>query len=141
MKGKKKNKRKVGKIILLGMSFLLTIILTFSFTMAWFYDADWSSNFVHMAGSVGIEIRKQQKYDGEGNPIYPTLTTSGAGNLHFTITTDKAYPGQAIDVSAINKDSLIVVDVAGSASTQSTAYGGTIGAYVAINDVNSYTER
>ena len=90
MKGKKKNKKKVGKIILLGMSFLLTIVLTFTITLAWFYDSDWASNSVTMAGTVGIEVRKQGA----------TSATSGSGNLHFVITTDKAYPGQAIDVSA-----------------------------------------
>ena len=80
MKGKKKNKKKVGKILLLGMSFLLTIVLTFTITLAWFYDSDWASNSVTMAGTVGIEVRKQGA----------TSATSGSGNLHFIITTDKA---------------------------------------------------
>jgi len=89
MKGKKKNKKKVGKIILLGMSFLLTIVLTFTITLAWFYDSDWASKSVTMAGSVGIVIK-----DSGG------VVKSGAGNLHFKISTDKAYPGQAVEVSA-----------------------------------------
>lgn len=102
MKGKKIQKKKVGKIILLGMSFLLTVLLTFSFTLAWFYDADWASNYINMAGSVGIEIQRQQKLlpDGKPDPKDTNLNTSGAGNLKFTITTDLAYPGQAIEVSA-----------------------------------------
>ncbi|MBE5739031.1 MAG: hypothetical protein E7354_04830 [Clostridiales bacterium] len=88
-----KRKRKVGGIILLCMSFLLVIVLTFTLTLAWFFDSDWSSNYVTMAGSVGIAIRD------ESNPsaIKPA---SGAGNLHFNISTDLAYPGQAIDASA-----------------------------------------
>lgn len=102
MERKKIKKKKVGKIVLIGMSFLLTVLLTFSITLAWFYDADWASNYINMAGSVGIEIQRQQRYDENGDPIYSLeeLTTSGSGKLHFTITTDKAYPGQAIDVSA-----------------------------------------
>ena len=89
MKGKKKNRKKVGKGIILCMSFLLTIILTFSFTLAWFYDADWASNYVNMAGAVGIEIRREAgKKDNNGNDL--PLLSSGAGNLHFNISTDKA---------------------------------------------------
>ncbi len=84
-----KKKRKLGGIILLCMSFLLVIVLTFTLTLAWFFDSDWSSNYVTMAGSVGISIK-----DNTGK------FTSGAGNLHFNISTDYAYPGQAIDASA-----------------------------------------
>lgn len=102
MKGKIIKKKNVGKIVLIGMSFLLTVLLTFSITLAWFYDADWASNYINMAGSVGIEIRRQQKLlpNGDPDPADTNLLTSGAGNLKFTITTEKAYPGQAIDVSA-----------------------------------------
>ncbi len=92
MEGKKK-KRKAGGIILLCMSFLLVIVLTFTLTLAWFFDSDWSSNYVTMAGSVGIEIRDN---DGTNAPI----TTSGGGTLHFNISTNLAYPGQAIDARA-----------------------------------------
>jgi len=75
--------------MLLGMSFLLTIVLTFTMTMAWFFDSDWANNGVTMAGSVGIQIRD-----------YQHTTTSGTGALNFEISTDLAYPGQAIQVSA-----------------------------------------
>ena len=47
----------------------------------------------------------------------------------------------SIDVNAVNEDRLIVVDVAGSASTQGSAYAGTIGAYIAANDINAYIEN
>lgn len=89
MKGKAKNKRKIGKVILIGMGFFLTIILTFTTTLAWFYDSDWASKYVKMGGSVGIKIK-----DNADN------FTSGSGNLHFNITTALAYPGQSVDVSA-----------------------------------------
>ena len=91
MKGKAKEKRKIGKAILIGMGFFLTIVLTFTTTLAWFYDSDWASKYISMAGTVGIEIRKE---DG--------TRTSGSGNLYFHINSEngKAYPGQAIDVSA-----------------------------------------
>lgn len=92
MEGKKR-KRKVGGIILLCMSFLLVIVLTFTLTLAWFFDSDWSSNYVTMAGSVGIEIR-----DNDGKN--PPKNTSGSGTLHFNISTNLAYPGQAIDARA-----------------------------------------
>ena len=95
MKGKAKNKRKIGKVILIGLGFFLTIVLTFTTTLAWFYDSDWASKSITMAGTVGIEIRDGTT-DAEGNPI----TTTGEGQLHFNITTEKAYPGQSIDVSA-----------------------------------------
>ena len=48
---------------------------------------------------------------------------------------------KSIDVNALNDDRVIVVDVAGSASTQASAYGGTVGAYIAVNDVNAYIEN
>ena len=88
----KNKKRNVGGIILLCMSFLLVTILTFSLTLAWFFDGDWSSNYVTMAGSVGIEIRDES--------TNPAKTTSGAESLHFNITTKLAYPGQAVDINA-----------------------------------------
>ena len=89
MKGKSK-KKKVGKIILFALSFLLTIVLTASITLAWFYDSDWASNSLTMAGSVGIEMR-----DGSNT------VTSGNGALHFSLQGPQlAYPGQAIDVEA-----------------------------------------
>ena len=97
MQGKSSKKRKTGKIILLGMSFLLTVVMTFTITLAWFYDSDWASNSVTMAGTVGIEIRRKEL---DSDPEGANLTTSGSGQLYFDITTDLAYPGQAIDVSA-----------------------------------------
>ena len=90
MKGKTKKIDNLSKGLLLAVSFVLTIVLTATLTLAWFYDSDWASNSVTMAGTVGIEVRKQGA----------TSATSGSGNLHFVISTDKAYPGQAIDVSA-----------------------------------------
>lgn len=98
MKGKSKNKRKIGKVILIGMGFFLTIILTFTTTLAWFYDSDWASKYITMSGTVGIEIRRELQ-DGE-DPETTDLKTSGSGNLYFQITTDRAYPGQAVNVSA-----------------------------------------
>ena len=92
MEGKKK-KRKAGKIILLAMSFVMTIVLTFTVTYAWFFDSDWASKYVTMAGSVGIEIREELS-DGS------LVKSSGAGSLHFDIATTLAYPGQAIDINA-----------------------------------------
>lgn len=89
MKGKTKNKRKIGKVILIGIGFFLTIVLTFTTTLAWFYDSDWASKYIKMGGSVGIKIMDSDN-----------KFTSGTGNLHFNITTDKAYPGQSVDVSA-----------------------------------------
>lgn len=89
MKGKSKKKRKIGKVILIGMGFFLTIVLTFTTTLAWFYDSDWASKYVKMGGTVGIVIKDKS-----------STTTSGSGNLHFTINSDLAYPGQAVDVSA-----------------------------------------
>lgn len=88
MEGKKK-KRKVGGIILLCMSFLLVIVLTFTMTLAWFFDSDWASNYVTMAGSVGIELR-----DNTDKKMH------GSKGLYFNISTLLAYPGQAIDCSA-----------------------------------------
>lgn len=94
MKGKAKNKRKIGKVILIGMGFFLAIILTFTTTLAWFYDSDWASKYVKMGGSVGIKIT--DGYNPDDTPHF----TSGAGNLHFNISTELAYPGQAVDASA-----------------------------------------
>lgn len=93
MEGKTKKKRKVLKVLLVALSFVLTIVVTASVTLAWFYDSDWASDQVTMAGAVGIEMRDESK-----------LVTSGAGGLHFIIndatTNGKAYPGQAIEMEA-----------------------------------------
>ena len=88
MKGKTK-KKKLMKILILAACFVLTIVVSASVTLAWFYDSDWASNGLTMAGAVGIEMRNA---DGQ--------LTSGAGNLHFKIATNYAYPGQAMDIQA-----------------------------------------
>lgn len=104
MKGKTK-KRKFGKVLLLGLSFILTIVLTFSMTMAWFFDSDWASKDITMAGKVGIELRD-----------YNEVVTSGQGALNFKISTEKAYPGQAVQVSAeVRNNSTDDLTSAGSA--------------------------
>lgn len=100
MKGKINSKRKIVKALLLVLSFVLTIVLTASVTLAWFYDSDWASDHVTMAGSVGIEMRESTDRDNPANGVL----TSGAGELHFIIndatTNGKAYPGQAIEMEA-----------------------------------------
>ena len=92
MKGKNK-KKKVGKIILLAMSFIMTVVVTFSVTLAWFYDSDWANKTITMAGAVGIHME-----DTAGK------ATHGAGNFYFKLadpeTNPYAYPGQAIEVQA-----------------------------------------
>lgn len=89
MKGKTIDKKRIIKTLMLIMGFVLTIVLTASVTLAWFYDSDWANKSVTMAGSVGIEMR-----DDSGN------LTSGAGNFHFMIDGKKAYPGQSIEIEA-----------------------------------------
>ena len=89
MKGKTKKIDNLSKGLLLAVSFVLTIVLTATLTLAWFYDTDWSSSTSTMAGAVGIEMRD-----------HTDKVTSGADQMHFIISTDLAYPGQAIDVSA-----------------------------------------
>ena len=100
MKGKTKTKGRIVKTLLLALSFVLTIVITASVTLAWFYDSDWASDQITMAGSVGIELREQTDRDSPANG----LLTSGAGALHFIIndatTNGKAYPGQAIEMEA-----------------------------------------
>ena len=73
------------------MSFFLTVVLTASITLAWFYDSDWANTEVQMAGSVGIEMRNTGKN-----------RTSGHGNFHFKLGNGGplAYPGQSIDIQA-----------------------------------------
>jgi len=103
MKGKAKQKKRIGKAILIGMGFFLTIVLTFTTTLAWFYDSDWANKYINMAGTVGIEIRRKEQ---DGDPEGVNLRTSGTGNLYFHLyqydptETPKGYPGQAINVSA-----------------------------------------
>lgn len=92
MKGKSKKKRKIGKVILIGMGFFLTIVLTFTTTLAWFYDSDWASRFIQMGGTVGIVITDDDEHEH---------FTSGSQALHFEIQPEGlAYPGQAVDVRA-----------------------------------------
>lgn len=95
MKGKAKNKKKLGGMILIGLGFFLTIVLTFTTTLAWFYDSDWASKYVQMGGSVGIHLTNGEN-DENGIP----KVTSGSQNLDFKISTAKAFPGQAVDINA-----------------------------------------
>ena len=117
MKGKLKDKRKIVKALLLVLSFVLTIVLTASVTLAWFYDSDWASDQITMAGSVGIEMRENTDRDNPANG----LLTSGAGALHFIIndetTGGKAYPGQAIEMEAA------VYNNGGDSKTNGTSNG------------------
>ena len=88
MEGKSKTKgKRIVKVLLIAASLILTAVLSISITMAWFFDKDWASKEVIMAGAVGITLKDTEN------------VTSGAGNLHFNITTNYVYPGQAIDVS------------------------------------------
>jgi len=99
MKGKAIERRRIGKTIILILSFLLTIILTASITLAWFYDSDWASKSVTMGGAVGIELRPKLPVD---NSTLPNVAAE-AGQLHFVIsenTNGKAYPGQGVEVKA-----------------------------------------
>lgn len=89
MKGKTKKLNNTIKYLLLAVSFLLTIVLTATLTLAWFYDTDWANKSVQMSGAVGIEMRD-----------HTSKVTSGDKQLSFVITSDYAYPGQAIHVSA-----------------------------------------
>ena len=91
MKGKKSIKGKVVRALLLAMSFVLTVVLTATITLAWFYDSDWASGSALMAGTVGIEMRDNTK-----------TATNGEGALHFLLSNNNlyGYPGEAIDVSA-----------------------------------------
>lgn len=92
MKGKtqnKKGKKKLIKILILACSFVLTIVVSASVTLAWFYDSDWASNTVTMAGTVGIEMRNDAK-----------THTTGINQLHFKIDTAYAYPGQSVELQA-----------------------------------------
>lgn len=98
MKRKAKNKKKLGGMILIGLGFFLTIVLTFTTTLAWFYDSDWASKYVQMGGSVGIHLTNGE-IEGEGGNAIPKVT-SGSQNLDFKISTAKAFPGQAVDVNA-----------------------------------------
>lgn len=98
MKGKNKKRRKIGKAILLAMSFVMTVVLTFTITLAWFYDSDWASNSVTMGGAVGIELREKETV------VNPDGLAAEAGSLHFVLADNaingRAYPGQGVEVQA-----------------------------------------
>ena len=89
MKGKTLNKKKIIATLMVVMGFVLTIVLTASVTLAWFYDSDWANKTVTMAGTVGIEMRNDAG-----------TVTHGAGKFHFKISSDRAYPGQAVQVQS-----------------------------------------
>ncbi len=88
MKGKNKKKGSFGKAMLIVACMILTAIISVSITMAWYFDRDWASHTVTMAGAVGITLKDNTD-----------TVTSGADQLHFNITTQYVYPGQSIDVS------------------------------------------
>jgi len=100
MEGKRKKKKKTGKIILLCLSFVMVIVLTFSLTLAWFFDGDWASNYVTMAGSVGIQINPAYTWDPDDPADTLADPESDSKQLHFRISTNLAYPGQSIDCQA-----------------------------------------
>ena len=93
-------------IVLLALAFLMTIVITFTVTVAWFFDSDWASNDITMGGKVSIYLTNGVK-DGEGN--YTQLY--GKNQLHFKLFDSGdptapgyqkpvGYPGQTIDVRA-----------------------------------------
>lgn len=122
MKGKTRKINNLSKGLLLAVSFVLTIVLTATLTLAWFYDTDWASSTATMAGAVGIEMRDHND-----------KVTSGEDQLHFIIATDLAYPGQAIDVSAsvFNNGGSSIVNYFKDPNNKPTTPGGT-------TDANGY---
>ena len=99
--------------------------------------AETDSNVIKAVGALSIQSGSET-----GNS---TGSKGGTLDGDVVVNSVNAYISGAnvnalnnIDVTANNNDNFIVVDVAGSVSTQSAAYGGTVGAYVAVNDVSAY---
>ena len=93
---------RLTKIVLLALAFLMTIIITFTVTVAWFYDSDWADNKITMGGKVSVYLTNGENTDDtddDTNP-YDNLGQSGSKSLHFQLFggAEKAYPGQTIDV-------------------------------------------
>ena len=91
---------RLTKIVLLALAFLMTIIITFTVTVAWFYDSDWADNKITMGGKVSVFLTNGENIGTESEPEYENLGQSGSQKLHFQLFggAEKAYPGQTIDV-------------------------------------------
>ena len=79
---KSKKGKKIAKVVLLALSFILTAVITFNVTLAWFYDEDWASSMVTMAGTVGIELRDDASTTiyAPGDPNNTSLTSGSSDN-------------------------------------------------------------
>lgn len=93
---------RLTKIVLLALAFLMTIIITFTMTVAWFFDSDWADNKITMGGKVSVYLTNGENTDTSDDTTYPydNLGQSGSKSLHFQLFggAEKAYPGQTIDV-------------------------------------------
>lgn len=90
---KNSKKKTIGKIVILALSFVLVIMVTFSVTLAWFFDGDDANNSFVMGGAVGIQL-----VDTDGT------NTTGENALNMVIDGDAAYPGQNIGVEVKAKN-------------------------------------
>lgn len=103
-------------------------------------EAQVDSDVIKAVGALAVQAGG--KGDSASGSVGGTIDGDVVCNeINAYIKDSNVNAVKSIDVNAINQDKLIVVDVAGSASTQDSAYGGTIGAYVAVNDVNAYIEN
>ena len=93
---------RLTKIVLLALAFLMTIIITFTITVAWFFDGDWADNKITMGGKVSVYLTNGDNTNTDDDDDYPydNLGQSGSKSLHFQLFggAEKAYPGQTIDV-------------------------------------------
>ena len=102
-------------------------------------EAKVDSNTVKAVGALAIE-----KGSGANQKSSFGGTVDGdvvVNNINAYIKDSEVNATKSVDVNAINNDKFIVVDVAGSGATKGAAYGGTIGAYIAVNDINAYIEN
>ena len=98
------------------------------------------SDVIKAVGAIAVQ--KGGKGESGGGSKGGTVDGDVVSNtINAYVSNSNVNASKLIDVKATNNDNLIVVDVAGSVSTQNSAYGGTIGAYVAVNDINAYIDN
>ena len=98
------------------------------------------SDVIKAVGAIAVQ--KGGKGESGGGSKGGTVDGDVVSNtINAYVSNSNINASKSIDVIATNNDNLIVVDVAGSVSTQNSAYGGTIGAYVAVNDINAYIDN
>ncbi|MBQ8672259.1 MAG: filamentous hemagglutinin N-terminal domain-containing protein [Alphaproteobacteria bacterium] len=96
------------------------------------------SRIIKGVGSVSIQAGGSDSGGAKGGTLDGDIALN---KISAYIKGADVNAGKELSVKATNETNLITVDVAGAVSTSDSAYSGTLGAYVSINEEKAYIEN